>query len=81
MLSPELKSNLFRLLTVIPVHVMWVLANVIIASTMASIVFIQLVAVAGWSKNASLGVAILTAIAVMVYIWLQPKIRTYLLRS
>ena len=81
MSSPELISKLLRLLLVIPVLAMWMLANVIIASTMAGIVFIQLVAVAGWSKNASLGVAILTAIAVMIYISLQPKIRAYLSRS
>ena len=79
--SSELGSKLLRLLAVVPMLVMWMLANVIISSTMAGLVFVQLFAVAGWSKNASLGMAILTAIAVMLYIWLQPKIRSYISRS
>jgi hypothetical protein len=74
-------SPLTRLLAVIPVICLWVFANVIIASSMAGLTFIQLMAVAGWSKQASEGVAILVATAVMVYIWLQPKIRSFIARS
>lgn len=65
-------------LAVIPVIVMVTLANVLIASVMAGVTFIQLVAVAGWSKGVSLGVAILVAIAVHAYIVFQPKIRNYI---
>jgi hypothetical protein len=65
-------------LAVIPVIVMVTFANVLIASVMAGVTFIQLVAVAGWSKGVSLGVAILVAIAVHAYIVFQPKIRNYI---
>ena len=51
-------------LAVIPVILMVTFTNVLIASVMAGVTFIQLVAVAGWSKGVSLGVAILVAIAV-----------------
>jgi hypothetical protein len=74
-------SKLLQLLAVIPVICMWTLANVIIASTLAGLTFIQLMAVAGWSKQASLGAAILVAVAVFIYIWLQPKIRSFIARS
>lgn len=74
-------SKLSRLLTVIPVICLWTFANVIIASSMAGLTFIQLIAVAGWSKQASEGVAILVATVVMAYIWLQPKIRSFIARS
>lgn len=74
-------SNLQILLRVIPVIVMWTFANVLIASVLAGVTFIQLVAVLGWSKSISLCVAILVAIAVNAYIMLQPKIRNYMVRS
>ena len=74
-------SKLAQLLAIIPVICLWVFANVIIASTLAGITFIQLMAVAGWSKQASEGAAILVAVAVFIYIWMQPKIRSFIARS
>jgi hypothetical protein len=74
-------DKLLRLLAVIPVIMMMTFANVLIASVMAGVTFIQLVAVVGLSKGTSLGVAILVAIAVHSYIMLQPKIRNYIARS
>lgn len=74
-------DKLLRLLAVIPVIMMMTFANVLIASVMAGVTFIQLVAVVGLSKGTSLGVAILVAIAVHGYIMLQPKIRNYIARS
>jgi membrane protein YdbS with pleckstrin-like domain len=73
-------EKLANALAVIPVIVMITFANVLIASIVSGFVFIQLVAVVGWSKWASLGVAILIAIAVHGYIVLQPKIRNYISR-
>lgn len=78
---PPPGSKLSRLLAVIPVICLWTFANVIIASTLGGLTFIQLMAVAGWSKAASEGVAILVATAVFAYIWLQPKIRSFIARS
>jgi hypothetical protein len=74
----SLYDKMANALAVIPVIVMVTLVNVLIASVMAGMTFIQLVAVAGWSKGVSLVVAILVAIAVHVYIVLQPKIRNYI---
>jgi membrane protein YdbS with pleckstrin-like domain len=71
-------DKLTSALAVIPVILMVTFVNVLIASVMAGITFIQLVAVAGWSKGVSLGVAILIAIAVHAYIAFQPKIRRYI---
>jgi len=71
-------EKLARALAVIPVIAMMTFANVLIASVVSGFVFIQLVAVVGWSKEVSLGVAVLVAIAVHVYIMLQPKIRNYI---
>jgi len=74
----NLYDKIATALAVIPVIIMVTLANVLIASVMAGMTFIQLVAVAGWSKNVSLGVAILVAIVVHAYIVFQPKIRKYI---
>lgn len=65
-------------LAVIPVIMFITFTNVIIASVMAGVTFIQLVAVLGWSKGLSLVVAILVAAAVHAYIVFQPKIRNYI---
>jgi ABC-type dipeptide/oligopeptide/nickel transport system permease subunit len=73
-----LHSKLAQALAVIPVILLVTLVNVVIASTLAGITFIQLIAVLGWSKGASLVVAILVAIAVHTYIACQPKIRNYI---
>jgi hypothetical protein len=73
-----LYDRLASALAVIPVIVGVTLINVIIASVMGMVTFLQLLTVAGWSKLASEAVAILVAIAVMGYIWLQPKIRNYI---
>lgn len=74
-------NKLLHLLGVIPVICFWTFANVLIVSTMAGITFIELISVVGWGKQLSLFVAILVAIAVTVYIWFQPKIRTFISRS
>jgi hypothetical protein len=74
----ELYDKLTNMLAVIPVIMMITLTNVIIAATMAGVVFIQLISVAGWGKTLSLVIAILVAIAVHLYIFCQPKIRNYI---
>lgn len=71
-------NGLANALAVIPVIIMLVFANTLIASAIAGVVFIQLVAVIGWSKGASLGAAVLIAVVVHAYIYLQPKIRSYI---
>jgi hypothetical protein len=71
-------SPLLTKLSVIPVLLLWTFANVLIASTMAGVVFLQLIVVDGWSKSASLIASVLTATAVIIYIWIQPKIRSYI---
>lgn len=71
-------NGLADALAVIPVIIMLVLANTLIASALAGIVFIQLIAVVGWSKGVSLGAAVLVAVVVHLYIYLQPKIRGYI---
>lgn len=75
-----MSEKLANALAVIPVIVMITFANVLIASIVSGFIFIQLVAVVGWSKGVSLGVAILVAIAVHAYIVFQPKIRNYISR-
>ena len=71
-------NGLANALAVIPVIVMLVFANTFIASAIAGVIFIQLVAVVGWSKGASLGAAVFIAVAVHAYIYLQPKIWGYI---
>lgn len=72
------KGGLANVLAVIPVIFLMVIANTFIASVIAGVAFIQLVAVVGWDKGLSLFTAILIAIVVHVYIVLQPKIRGYI---
>ena len=77
-MSSAFSEKLHKLLAVVPVIIMWTLANVLIAFVLAMVVGIQLVAVYGWNKPISLCVAVLVAIAVHLYIWGQPKIRRYI---
>ena len=70
-------NGLANALAVIPVIIMLVFANTLIASALAGVVFVQLIAVAGWSKGTSLLAAVLVAVVVHAYIYLQPKIRSY----
>jgi len=65
-------------LAVIPVIIMVTLINVLIASVMGMMVFLQLMFVGGLSKAPAEILAILVAIAVYLYIWYQPKIRSYI---
>ena len=65
-------------LPIIAVIFIFTIANVIITTTVAIVAFMQLVTVYGVSKEVSLFVATLVAIAVYVYIFLQPKIRNYI---
>ena len=74
----HIRKQLGNLLAVLPAILLLVFVNTFIAAALAGEVFLQLVAVVGWSKNLSLGVAILVAIVVHVYIMLQPKIRNYI---
>lgn len=71
-------NGLANALAVIPVIIMLVFANTLIASALAGVVFIQLLAIYGWSKGVSLGAALLIAVVVHAYIYLQPKIRGYI---
>lgn len=70
-------DRLANLLAMLPVLLLTVFVNVFIAASTAGVVFLQLID-SGWSKNLSCGVAVLVAIAVLIYIWLQPKIRNYI---
>lgn len=74
-------DKLLSLLAVIPVVIFWTLTNVLISAVMAGITFIQLVAVLNWSKGISLAASIIVAVAVQMYIVLQPKIRQFIARS
>ena len=74
----SMRERLSKALAVIPVILMTTIINVLIASTLGIIVFIQLISVAGWGKFSSSGVALLIAIAVQLYIWFQPNIRNYI---
>lgn len=65
-------------LAVIPVIIMVALINVLIASVMGMMTFLQLMFVGGLSKAPAEILAILVAIAVYLYIWYQPKIRSYI---
>jgi hypothetical protein len=77
-MSTSLHERLSKALAVIPVILITTIINVLMSSTLATIAFIQLVSVAQWDKYASLAIAVLIAIAVRVYIWLQPNIRNYI---
>lgn len=74
-------DKLQKLLTVIPVIIFNVLITTLISFVLACVTLIQLVAVVGWSREISLVVAILVAMAVNLYIWLQPMIRNFITRS
>jgi hypothetical protein len=75
-----LHEKLSKALAVIPVILMTTILNVIIATVMGMVTFMQLIWVYGWSKWSATTVAILVAIAVHVYIMFQPKIRSYISR-
>jgi len=73
-----LYDKIANALAVIPVIIMVTLINVLIASVMGMMVFLQLMFVGGLSKAPAEILAILVAIAVYLYIWYQPKIRSYI---
>lgn len=73
-----LYDKIANALAVIPVIIMLTLINVLIASVMGMMVFLQLMFVGGLSKAPAEILAILVAIAVYLYIWYQPKIRSYI---
>lgn len=73
-----LTEKLANLMMVLPIIIFVTFTNVIIASVLAGVTFLQLMAVAGWHRGPSLVVAILVAIAVHAYITLQPTIRNYI---
>lgn len=77
-MSSSFSDKLRDLLAVVPVIMMWTIINVLISFTLAFVVFVQLITVYGWEKRLSMGVAVLVAIAVHLYIWGQPKIRKYI---
>ena len=76
-----LKDSLSKTLAVVPVILMTTIINVVLATVMGMVTFMQLFLVYGWAKKSSLVVAILVAIAVHVYIMFQPKIRSYISRK
>lgn len=73
-----LYDKIANALAVIPVIIMVTLINVLIASVMGMMTFLQLMFVGGWTKAPAEILAILVAIAVYLYIWYQPKIRRYI---
>lgn len=73
-----LYDKLAKALAVIPIIFGMVIINTVLASAMGMITFMQLFAVYGWNKGPSEVVAILVAVAVLAYIWYQPKIRSYI---
>jgi hypothetical protein len=68
-------DKLLQLLSVLPIVIAWTLINALISSTIGAVIFIQLIAVAQWSKTTSSIVAIIAAIFIQIYIFLQPYIR------
>ena len=73
-----LYDKLAKLLAVVPIIFGMVIINTVLASAMGMLVFVQLLSVYGWSKLASEVVAILVAVAVLAYVYYQPKIRSYI---
>lgn len=73
-----LTEKLANLMAVLPVIIFVTFANVLIASVMAGVTFLQLMAVAGWHRGPSLVAAILVAVVVHAYLTLQPTIRNYI---
>jgi MFS superfamily sulfate permease-like transporter len=71
-------DRLSNALAAIPVILMTTIANVIIATVMGMVTFMQLFWAYGVSRWPSTIVAVLVAIAVHVYIRLQPNIRNYI---
>lgn len=74
----SLYDKVVNILAVVPVILMMVLTNVLIACVISFVVFIQLLTVAGWGKTASMVVAILVAAATHAYIILQPRLNAYI---
>jgi hypothetical protein len=64
--------------SVMAVLILMVLTNVALSATAAGVTFIQLLAVAGWSKGHAIVASILVAVAVHAYIYFQPQIRNYI---
>lgn len=73
----ETHSLSVRLLQVIPVLILFVLANVFISYCTASVVFIQLLD-RGYNKDFSLGVGILIAVGIHAYLMWNHKIRNFI---
>ena len=73
-----LYDKLAKMMAAIPVIIGMVIINTVLASAMGMLVFVQLLSVYGWPKLASEAVAILVAVAVLAYIYFQPKIRSYI---
>lgn len=71
-----ISQKLFQLLSVLPFILAWTLVNTLISSVMAGVTFIQLISVAEWSKTTALITAIMVAIAIHIYLFLQPQIRS-----
>jgi uncharacterized membrane protein len=76
-MSNTLYEKLVNLLSVIPVIIFMTLANLIISFVVAFVVFVQLLTVAGWSRNVSMVVGILVAAAIHAYIYAIPGLRNY----
>jgi hypothetical protein len=75
-MSP-LREAVAKLLFMIPVLILVVVTNVLIAFSTSAVVFLQLITV-GVNKHISLGAAILVAVGVHVYIVYHHKIRNHL---
>ena len=77
----RLSENVAKTMAVLPAILMTTFMNVIITTVIGMVVYMQLTLVYGWSAGkftpASL-VAILSATAVYLYIWFQPRIRNYI---
>lgn len=75
--TPDFRCLSARLLQVIPALILVVLANVFISCCTAGVVLIQLLA-RGYNKDLSLGMAILIAVGVHVYLMWNHKIRNFI---
>ena len=71
-------ERLANVAATLPIIIMTTLLNVLIASVMGIMTYLQLQFALGWTKLPSEITAVLVAVAVHLYIWMQPKIRNYL---
>lgn len=69
-----------KLFTAIPIILISALLNSLIAATMACVAGLLAIE-KGYSKQSSLVLAILVAIVITCYLYLLPKIKSYLTRS